>query len=225
MTETVQAVGFDLDDTICEYRLSSADLLAHAFETHDVDPFFDVDDYLAEMEHVAADAANKADLRRRCFESLAEKHDYDPSLGADLASTYAQRRDHTDVVFLPGVESALDSLAEQYPLALITNGNPEMQRAKLETLGIQSLFDAIVYAGHDTPYKPDVEPFQTALNELAVPDANTIYVGDDFGMDIRGAHNAGLNTVWVSDDTPSPPPSPTYQINSMESFLSLPFLR
>ncbi len=42
------------------------------------------------------------------------------------------------MVFLPGVETVLDLLVETYPLALITNGSPEMQRAKLETLEIRS---------------------------------------------------------------------------------------
>lgn len=224
MPEPVRAVGFDLDDTLCEYRLSSEDLLASAFDTHDIDPFFTVDDYLAEMETVAADATTKADLRRRCFESLAKQHDRDPLLGAELAATYAECRDHTDVVFLPGAEAALTTLAETYPLVLITNGSPEMQRSKLETLGIHSVFDTIVYAGHDTPHKPDSEPFRRAIEGLDVTASETVYIGDDLHMDVQGAHNVGLETIWLSSDSPSASPSPTHQISSMENLLSVPLL-
>lgn len=91
-----------------------------------------------------------------------------PTVGRDVAQTYAVERDQRAVEFLPGAERALETLSEQYPLGLVTNGDPQLQGPKLESLGVTDRFETVVHAGVDAPYKPDPEPFDLALDALGV---------------------------------------------------------
>jgi len=58
------------------------------------------------------------------------------------------------------------TLRERYRVAAVTNGGPDMQRAKLRGLGIHDHFETVVFAGYDVAAKPDPEPFHTALDFL-----------------------------------------------------------
>lgn len=217
----VQSVMFDLDGTICRYTVSHQEVLADAFETLGVDPFLTIEDYVAEIDEFADEASTQDELRRLCFESLAAKDGRDPTVGIRLADAYASHRDYTDVEFLPGAEDALASLSESYDLAIVTNGEPETQCTKLDALGVRSLFDAIVYAGHDAAYKPDPEPFRAALDAVSVAPGETLFVGDDFESDVRGAHSVGLGTAWLTSDPPDKADPPTFWLSSMQELPSL----
>ncbi len=69
--------------------------------------------------------------------------------------------------------------------------------------------------------KPATEPFDRALAALAVPPAATAYVWDDHSADVVGAHEAGLQSVWVPPDRPheshltDPDPEPTHRLESL----------
>lgn len=209
---TVDAVLFDLDGTLCTYRRSSRELLASAFERAGVEPFFDADDYHARMGEYVEAAPTKAALRRRCFADLARERGRDPAVGERVAAVFATERDHSNVRPLEGARAALDALAADHRLALVTNGGPDMQDPKLDALDLRDYFEAVVYAGHETPTKPAVEPFERALADLGVAPERAVHVGDDLEQDVAGAHAAGVGSVWLPpDDAPDDPdPAPDY---------------
>lgn len=199
MAET-RAVLFDLDGTLCQYQNSSEVLLVRAFETLELGPFFTVGDYYAKIGDFVSESRSKSELRRSCFEALAEEHGYERSIGTELANVYASNRDHTEVEFVPGAEQVLESLTREYPVGIVTDGEPKMQKTKLRALELTDAISVIVYAGHDTEYKPHSEPFEFALNELGIIAERAIFVGDSYESDIVGANQAGLTTVWLCDE-------------------------
>lgn len=97
------------------------------------------------------------------------------------------------------------------PVGLITNGDGEMQRRKVRALGLEGRFRPAIFTG-DGPralWKPDPAPFRRALNELALPASDVIYVGDDPQTDIPGAIAVGMTMVRLRrgeyEDEPTPP--------------------
>ncbi|MFC7056980.1 hypothetical protein [Halovenus salina] len=50
MTDSVDALVFDIDGTICEYERTTADLLPLAFERAGVDQFFTATEYISRYE-------------------------------------------------------------------------------------------------------------------------------------------------------------------------------
>lgn len=113
--------------------------------------------------------------------------------------------------------SALD-----IPLALITNGAGDTQREKLHAVGIEGLFDAIVISGELGVAKPDVRPFQVAMETLGVRGRSAWHVGDSLGSDIAGAKAAGLTSVWLNRAGRARPvgtPAPDIEIRSLEEIV------
>ncbi|MFC3477123.1 HAD family hydrolase [Halobacterium litoreum] len=204
---TVDAVCLDLDDTLVTYERSVGEVLALAFERAGVDPCFAASDYRAAYGDYADDADTVNELRRACFADLAADAGHGPETGRAVADAFAETRDQTRVECLPGARDLLDVL--DVPLALVTNGAPEMQRQKLRGAGLTGAFDVVVFAGYDAPSKPDPEPFRRALAGLDATPENAVHVGDSVSSDVAGAHAAGLRSVWIhgdADRTPDPEP-------------------
>lgn len=197
MTE-YDAVLLDLDGTLCEYRRGTAELLALAFEAAGVDPLFSAADYHAIVDDYADRAETFEQRRELCFAALAEQRGADPAVGRAVAEAYTAERDQHNVRFLDGAVDLLDALTDR-PLALVTNGGPDIQDPKIESLGIRDRFETVVYASYDTAAKPDAEPFEVALARLGVDAGRAVYVGDTYGADVVGAAEAGLDAVMVGD--------------------------
>ncbi|MFB6304052.1 MAG: HAD family hydrolase [Haloferacaceae archaeon] len=197
-----EAVLFDLDDTLCAYRRPGSDLLATAFDAVGVDPFFDVEEYYGRYAEFAAQAEGVAAVRERCFATLAAERGRDPDVGRAVAAAYAAERDHANVRPLPGVPEALRRFAaDGHRVGLVTNGPPDIQRTKLDALGLTGAFETAVFAGHGTAPKPDPEPFRAALDALGVAPGSAVHVGNAPETDVAGAASAGLRTVLVEGDT------------------------
>ena len=224
----VDAVLFDVDDTLCRYRRSGAELLSLAFDLVGVDPFFGVEDYHERYPEFAATTDDVDSLRRACFAALAEERGRDPALGRRVATAFADERDHRDVRPLDGALCAVERLDGDHRLGVVTNGAPSMQRRKLEGLGLADAFDAVVFAGYDSAPKPDPEPFGRALRSLSVQPERAVHVGNSLGSDVAGAHAAGVRAAWLADertagagiDTTS---APTYTLASMGDLLDPPW--
>ena len=220
----IETVVFDLDDTICEYRRSGAEILSLAFESADVEPFFTIEEYGPIADELVTDSDSVVENRRRSFARLAERAGRDPQIGRAVADAYAAERDPTNVQWVPGAEAALDHLDDSYDLVLVTNGGPREQRAKLRELGIVDRFEAVVYAGYDTAPKPEPEPLERALDAVGTPPTRAVNVGDSLRLDVLGAHNAGLRSVWLDQsEGMTPEPVPDYRIESMRELLAEPW--
>ena len=60
----------------------------------------------------------------------------------------------------------------------------------------------IVVAGEGSvPEKPDPEPFRLCLRQLGIAPAESVYVGDDWRIDVCGSEAAGMHPVWLKHRT------------------------
>lgn len=218
-----EAVLFDLDDTLLEYTQSAEEVLAGAFDRVGVDSPFEVGEYYARYDEFL-DATDGIDgLRAACFAAILDERGRDPELGRRIAAAYADERDQTAVRFLPGAEDALDALADR-PLAIVTNGDPAMQRAKMDALGLRERVDEVVYAGYDVPAKPEPDAFHRALELLDSSPERAIHLGNSLTTDVPGARAAGLATGWVpADPSVDPDPLPDHSFESLAEIPDAPW--
>jgi putative hydrolase of the HAD superfamily len=85
------------------------------------------------------------------------------------------------------------------PIGLVSDGDPAIQRAKLEALRLRDAFDVVVFSdelGRDCR-KPNRAPFDVAVTRLGVEPGRAVYVGDSPVKDITGAMSAGLRAIRV----------------------------
>ncbi|WP_257299308.1 HAD family hydrolase [Haloarchaeobius sp. FL176] len=196
-TRDIDAVLFDLDDTLTTYEQDGSEILPQAFDRAGVEPFCSY----ADLEAVASEQPfprdrTHADFWIRAFERAAERHGGDPADARALYEAFGAVLARDRVEFLPGAEAALASARDGYRVGLVTNGERTVQAVKLDSLGIADIFETEVYVDEVSEPKPAPEPFETALTELAVPADRALYVGDSFHHDVCGAVRAGLRVAW-----------------------------
>lgn len=121
-----------------------------------------------------------------------------PSLAAQCY--YLWKRSRLEVLSLsPATRSLLKQLRSRYKLLLLTNGETQTQRQKVEAVGCEEFFDAIVIGGEHAEQKPFPSIFTLCFNMLQVEAEDCVMVGDSLDTDIQGGFNAGVRaTVWIS---------------------------
>ncbi|KZN25667.1 haloacid dehalogenase [Haladaptatus sp. R4] len=221
---TIDTLLFDLDDTLLEYEQRSPDVLAASFDRVGVDSFFDIPAYHARYDEFLEAGLSVNDQRANCFAAIARENGYDEETGRAVAAAFAEVRDHSRVRFLPGASETLEALTGEHALGIVTNGAPEMQRAKMAALGVERYVDTIVFAGHDAPAKPNPEPFERALSELDSTPERALHVGNSLDTDVPGAKAAGLGAVWVpADPDETPDPTPDFAFETLHPLTERPW--
>jgi len=93
---------------------------------------------------------------------------------------------------LDGVRETLDYLFPRHDLFLLTKGDSEEQKLKVERSGIEEYFNRIVIV----PEK-DVTTYHRVVNELQIDPQRAWMVGNSPRSDINPALAAGLNAVYI----------------------------
>ena len=211
----VDAVCFDLDDTLFDYtqyieaglREAAGVIEAHTGEDHA--------DELVRLYF-------EEDVRDGTFDRLLDReglneHDLPDDLTSDLVEAY---HDHdADLTPYAAARDVLSTLDDAFPLGLVTDGRNG--RWKLETLDFDDYFDAVVVAPEHDLTKREVEPFRLALDELGVAPERTAYVGDNPRTDFLHPNRLGMPTVRLArgryvDRDPEDGEEPDVVVESLE---------
>ncbi|MGE0878902.1 MAG: HAD family hydrolase [Acidimicrobiia bacterium] len=108
---------------------------------------------------------------------------------------------------VPGAPEALRLTSGLYR-AVLTNGPADIQRAKIDRAGLRDLFDAVGISGALGVGKPDPESFRSMVEALDASPHTTLMIGDSWARDIEGAVAVGIPAVWLSSGRPQPRPLP-----------------
>ena len=92
--------------------------------------------------------------------------------------------------------AVLTRLRSRIALGVISNFYGNLDRILAEA-GLASLLTTVVDSTRVGLSKPDPQIFHLAVQALACPPSEVLYVGDSFEKDIVGAHAAGLRTAWL----------------------------
>ena len=93
----------------------------------------------------------------------------------------------------------LARLSARYHLGIVSNfyGNLPAVCANLQ---IRSFFRVIVDSTQVGISKPDPRIFLRAVEELGVPLADAVFVGDSPARDMAGARGVGMRHIWVAGE-------------------------
>jgi putative hydrolase of the HAD superfamily len=109
-------------------------------------------------------------------------------------------RTHAPTLTLPAESRGiLDGLKDRYTLGLLTDGFLPTQRLKVQALGIEHYFRAIVYTeelGREH-WKPSPRGFERLLEVLKARPEQTVYVADNESKDFIAPNRLGLLTIQV----------------------------
>jgi len=159
--------------------------------------------YTEARERLYADAAENLgephfNLRvQRALQSLG--YSFGPSDEIVVGATAAFCEEFTRYVRMErNVVQVLEQLHSEYRLGIVSNfAIPECVQKLLKKFGLERFFDVVVVSGAINKRKPSPEIFTKALASLGVEASETVFVGDTLDVDVLGAKNAGMKTVFV----------------------------
>ena len=119
-------------------------------------------------------------------------------LEADEDARRALTDEYRRLEVYPEVPAAIDALARVKPLAILSNGHPDMLEAVVEHNKLRNLFRGGVLSVHKArTYKPDPSVYRLAEDRLGVPRALVGFVSSN-GWDAAGARSFGFQAFWVN---------------------------
>lgn len=87
--------------------------------------------------------------------------------------------------------------ASGLPLAILTNGNPDMIGQAVESAGMSKMFSAVLSADQVRRYKVDASVYQLATDYFGCAASELLFVSSN-GWDVCGATWYGFKTFWVN---------------------------
>ena len=130
-------------------------------------------------------------LRRESIRTALTQAGDNPALAEPAFEAFFAARHEVDL--FDGVPETLAFLAQRYPIVALTNGNANVYR-----MDIGTHFAASICAFDCGLQKPDVRIFELAAKTVGVDPHQVLHIGDDAHLDICGALQAGMQTVWVN---------------------------
>lgn len=117
----------------------------------------------------------------------------------EALSVYRNQR--PEISLYPGVLEMLTRLKKEKKkkLGLITDGRPEGQHAKIESLKLGDLFDKIIITdelGGIEFRKPNTKAFDVMKNYMNVAYSRMCYVGDNAKKDFIAPMQRGMKCIW-----------------------------
>jgi 2-haloacid dehalogenase len=119
-------------------------------------------------------------------------------LAAKPAECAALMRAYRTLGMFPEVRGALERLGMQRPLAILSNGHPDMLDAVVDHNELRVFFGERVFSVHEAGvFKPDPRVYAIAAAGLELPAESIGFVSSN-GWDAAGAKSFGFRAFWVN---------------------------
>ncbi len=195
---------FDLDRTIWDYETNSKETLVDLYAEH-LEGKTDAtqDEFISAFrientklwDLFTANKIDKEFLRNERFYRSIRKIGIDnKGLGLVMEEHYISNTPSKKLL-IPGAIETLSYLSERYTLHIITNGFEDVQRFKLQNCAIDHFFEEVITSDGANARKPNKEIFNYALKKAGVSESESVMIGDDPEVDIRGAIEAGWKSA------------------------------
>jgi putative hydrolase of the HAD superfamily len=175
---------------------------------------FDIDDTLySEKEYVRsgykkiAEAFGMPEMEEELWQGFLEKQ---PAIDVVLShhgledrkekALHIYRSQTPDIHLYPGAAEMLKRIGRTHKVAIITDGRPEGQREKIETLGLASIPFIITDELGGADYrKPNPRAFHLMLEKLDTQPQNAAYVGDNINKDFKAPEELGMTSIYFKN--------------------------
>jgi putative hydrolase of the HAD superfamily len=122
-----------------------------------------------------------------------------------------------------GARELMDYLkGKGYRMHMCSNGFHEVQYKKLRSCGLSEHFTTIILSEDAGANKPSPHYFEYAFQESGAKPETTVMIGDNFNTDIRGAKQAGIDTIFFNRFPEYPAPEPvTHEVHALKDIMKI----
>lgn len=202
----IQAVVFDLDDTLYVQQEPFAQAIKELFPTfpkEKMHALFIQFRYYSDLHYMKSISGEWSleKMRRERIRLALESFDFNAKADdfAKFQTAYDEALTH---ISLPNeIKEILDFLTQQkIPIAVITNGPVVRQNQKIKALQLQKWIkpENIFISDALQIQKPSPEIFDFVAEKLALPAETILYIGDSFENDVIGAKSANWQVWWFN---------------------------
>jgi putative hydrolase of the HAD superfamily len=221
----LQAVLFDLDDTLFDHESCARDALTavhrldERFRSVTFADFARLHATLLEALHqrVMSGELDLDTARTERFRQLFAAVGVTDAAPADAARVYRECYIRTRRA-ISGAAALLTTLRTRLKIGVVSNNLLAEQQQKMKECGLDTLVDVLVVSEEAGVTKPDPRIFQLALARLGVTREHAVMVGDSWAADVEGGRAAGIPVVWFNrNGRPHPEPeSLVFELRSLE---------
>ena len=183
----------DADDTLWENNIYFEQAI-HAFITFLDHSRLSPDEVRAVLDEVERlmgyGAANFTKSLVETYRRLAEKDWQDEDMVQ--VRRFGEQIQSQPLALISGVKETLEYLFPRHDLVLLTKGDQEEQKLKVERSGIETFFSQIIIV----PEK-DSATYREISSKVGAKPRNTWMIGNSPRSDINPALAAGLNAVYI----------------------------
>nr|WP_263314263.1 HAD family hydrolase [Mammaliicoccus sp. Marseille-Q6498] len=193
----IQAIIFDLEDTLVDREKSRMKFLEEQFERfHELmvtvqrrdfeKVYFSLNPYgLEDMEWVYQELVKRLNIERISWKTFY--NDYH-------MHHYRYHFSFHDTLF------TLDKLRQMgYKLGVIANGKTDEIAHVLNAIGVDPYIHYVSTSEEVGAKKPDPKIFEDNMKHLGVTAEHVLYVGDCPLNDVAAAHAMGMTSVWIAN--------------------------
>ncbi|KAI8721785.1 hypothetical protein NCS52_00321000 [Fusarium sp. LHS14.1] len=211
LLETIQTktwFGFDLDDTLHEFRRASRAAVTHCLtRISNENPHIKVEDLQSQYQIVLkqgtasafTDGKTSHDYRRERFGATLSHFKLNHDSIDELLQDY-ERVLVENLTLKPGVLSLLKAIKESgRKITVITEGPQDAQERAIRDLGIASYIDFLATTNRFGVAKTS-GLFGNVLKHLDIQPSDIVYVGDSEERDVEPATNGGIYTIHLRED-------------------------
>jgi putative hydrolase of the HAD superfamily len=215
MNKNIKAVLFDVDETLFDRNLAHRkvldliisqlpDVFNRSEKKRAVEAFLESDRVAAEAFNEGASMAISRHIRSKHFlHSLGIPEDYASTITELYIKNYPIMK-----APVAGAIPAVKELSKRFKVGVVSNGAPDVQYRKLETIGLRNLFSCIVLSEELGIRKPDPKIFYHAISLLHIDSSECLYVGDSYTNDVVGAKAAEMQVCWLNRESSQPQNEP-----------------
>lgn len=203
----IKAIIFDIDDTIFDRNMAQNKVIKKIYNRNRSifcnHKYNDVKQAFLQSDKIA-DVKYKTDNNITHFR-MGRSVIFLDLLNIDIKFAEIIKNDY--LAYYPRVKAEhlnlyklFRKIRKRYKIGIISNGFSDIQYKKLETLKVKKYCDSIVLSEDYNLEKPNKKLFEISCKQLDVKPKESIYVGDNYEIDIVGANKAGLYTIWLNEN-------------------------
>lgn len=203
MKFTPKAIFFDWDHTLWDHDRNANEVLIELFDAFNLplanetfmwSTFQQINDSL--WEDYQFGRISQEVLRETRFIRFFDELQIDGPT-REFSEAYLQKTPRKTNL-ISGAFEVIELLAQRYPLYILTNGFTDIQRVKIDGVGMRHFFQEIItsdVAGHKKPARGF---FDYAVQVAGISPNEAVMVGDHPVIDILGAAHAGIPGIHLN---------------------------
>ena len=205
--KNIRHIFFDLDNTLWDHRKNAILTLNELFERKQINEKYNIlfKEFYAKYNEINEDLwikirdgiIDKDFLRKHRFYDTFLHFGIDDEHLAD----YFEKHFLDEIInyneLIDGTLEILEYLkSKDYQLHVVSNGFHEVTNRKVEKSGLKKYFETVVSAEDANAMKPNEKIFEFSLNLANAIKSESIFIGDDWIADVKGAQNFGMEVIF-----------------------------